>query len=148
MTSENINLTEQLSPQFEGFFLKTSICKNSQELEERLDHHFSLELEVQPIDSQSTSFDVGNQNLNLTAHEAWKLTYQIRELQDIAYVEPLFAISIDGRPDWTEEIVLPDEEQGVETFLIGKRHLPDKEASLATQIQDIVFTPRLKTIYY
>lgn len=117
MTSENINLTEQLSPQFEGFFLKTSICKNSQELEERLDHHFSLELEVQPIDSQSTSFDVGNQNLNLTAHEAWKLTYQIRELQDIAYVEPLFAISIDGRPDWTEEIVLPDEEQGVETFI-------------------------------
>lgn len=55
-------------------------------------------------DDLSKSFDLTSSNRQVLVGEAWDLSYQLRELPEVLYAEPLFEAAISGRPDWNQDI--------------------------------------------
>ncbi|WP_233501914.1 S8 family peptidase [Acaryochloris thomasi] len=103
-------IAQQCAPVFEGFAIETSTSSKPQDVQQLIYKHFKIEFTVQAYGHQSTNFDLIAEEFNPTVREAWEMAYDMDELSEIACVEPLFAAVVEGRPDWIEDIELPNEE--------------------------------------
>lgn len=117
MTDNSINLNEQVSPVLEGFALQTTSSTKPKVIKQYLYNELGILFEVDVYGHQSTSFDITSEDLPVRPQDVWDMTYHLRQLKDVAYVEPLFAVAIDSRPDWTENFGLSENTKDVENFI-------------------------------
>lgn len=96
------NLSDILAPKFEGFAIKTSQSVSPQRLLSIIATELDQTWHIEAFTDTNTDFEIANPDVSLSVGNAWETTYRLRKIPEVVYAEPLFAVSIDGRPDWSK----------------------------------------------
>jgi serine protease len=106
--SNQSTIVDSLSPRFEGFAIEMKEPVPEEDMREFVCREVGSHWQINSFGHQTTVgktlFEVVPQGMTLSVKEAWEMTYRLRGLAEVVYVEPLFTVAISHRPDWSDQL--------------------------------------------